>query len=152
MNPDGSFSRGKYRTTASWRRPLSQVVVATAVVFLVVMLSACATSERDSANSWRGNYFKNPDSVWGAIELSLIELDYEVTEKNRPDGVIRAESSPANDGTVIILSIDQVMRTADDVSVFVKPSFGGEGGDANPDLLKAAADGFMKILNAKLYG
>jgi hypothetical protein len=152
MRPDGTLSRGKDRTTASMRRPLGEVLVATAVVFLVVILSACATSEGDSASSWRGNYFKDPDSVWGAIEVSLIELDYEVTDKNRYDGVIRAESSPADDGTVIILSIDQVMRTGDDVNVFVKPAFAGGDGSANPDLLKAAADEFMKTLNAKLNG
>lgn len=135
------------------RRKLKLEIAALAVLILtVVSLSACSTSKGASDGTWRANYFKDPDSVWGAIELSLIELGYEVTDKNRFDGVIRAESDPAADGTVIVLEIDQVAHTDDQVNVFVKPSFGSDGGDASPDLLKAAADAFMTSLNAILNG
>jgi len=82
----------------------------------------------------------------------LIELDYEVLSENREDGVIRAASEPAEDGTVIGLAIDQVMRTEDQVHVYIKPSFTGDEGSTNPDLLKAAADELIKALDDKLRG
>ena len=81
-----------------------------------------------------------------------VRLEYEVITERRPDGVIRAESSPAEDGTVIALAIDQVMRTEDQINVYVKPSFDGDGGSGNPDLLKAASDAFVKTLEEKLKG
>jgi hypothetical protein len=144
-------------TKVSWRgqptgRFLLAVSAGAVLAVTVISLSACSTFTGTSDGTWRGNYFKDPDSVWGAIELSLLELDYEVIDQNRPDGVIRAESEPTEDGTVIALAIDQVVRTEDQVNVFVKPSFGGEGGSTDPDLLKAAADEFMKALNGKLNG
>ena len=150
MNNVVDGPRDVTRKNVGGRSPVREVFVASAVVFLVVMVAACASSKGESADSWRGNYFMNPDRVWNAIELTLIDLDYEVIKENRPDGVIQAESSLDEDGTVILLAIDQMMRTEDQVNVFVKPSFGGDGGDANPDLLKAAADAFMKSLNARL--
>jgi hypothetical protein len=59
-------------------------------------------------------------------------------------------SAPAGDGTVIALAIDQVMRTEDQVKVYVKPSFSGDEGSTNPDLLKAAADQFLKAVSDTL--
>ena len=53
---------------------------------------------------------------------------------------------------MIALAIDQVMRTQDQVNVYVKPSFGGDRGSADPDLLKAAADAFVKALEKQLKG
>jgi hypothetical protein len=44
------------------------------------------------------------------------------------------------------------MRTEDQVHVYVKPSFGGEQGSADTDLLKAAADAFVKALEDQLKG
>jgi hypothetical protein len=90
--------------------------------------------------------------VWNAIQLVLIELEYEVIEENRDDGVIRTVSDPAEDGTVIALAIDQVMRTNDQVKVYVKPSFSGNAGTRNPDLLKTAADDFIKAVEERLKG
>jgi hypothetical protein len=119
-------------------------------VAMVVSLSACSTFKGSSDGTWNTSYFTNPDRVWGAIQLSLIDLDYEVVSENREDGVIRATSEPAEDGTVIALAIDQVMRTEDQVHVYVKPSFAGDRGSTNPDLLRAAADELIKALNEKL--
>ena len=126
-------------------------VVATVLVSGIVSLSACSSTD-SSTGGRRANFFKDPDRVWAAIELSLLELDYEVTESNRFDGWIRAQSVPAEDGTVIELAIDQVVRTDDQVSVYVKPSFGSSGGADNPDLLKAAADALVKTLETTLNG
>ncbi|MCW8985196.1 MAG: hypothetical protein OQK55_07630 [Thermoanaerobaculales bacterium] len=121
-------------------------------VAMVVSLSACSTFKGSSDGTWNTSYFTNPDRVWGAIQLSLIDLDYEVVSENRDDGVIRAKSEPAEDGTVIALAIDQVMRTEDQVHVYVKPSFVGDEGSQNPDLLRAAAEKLIKALDEKLKG
>ena len=127
---------------------LCRVVAAATVTVLVFTLSACATSGGGTART--GSYFKDPDSVWFAIELTLLELDYEISMKNREDGVIRAESEADDDGTVILLAIDQVMRTEDQVKVYVKPSFSEEGPSGSADRLRLAADEFMRNLNSVL--
>jgi hypothetical protein len=142
--------RRKPMTTVGGWHGMRQCAVMTLLIVVIVSLLACSTSTGASDGTWRANYFKNANSVWGAIELSLIDLDYEVTDKNRFDGVIRAESEPAVDGTVIVLDINQVVYTEDQVNVFVKPSFGGEGGAANRDLLKAAAEELIQRVTSKL--
>jgi hypothetical protein len=119
---------------------------------MVAALSSCSTFKGSSEGTWSASYFTDPDRVWGSIEISLMDLNYEVVSKNRPDGVIRATSEPADDGTVIELAIDQVMRTEDQVKIYVKPSFVGAEGSTNPDLLKEAADEFMKAVNDTLNG
>lgn len=124
-------------------------IVVTGVLVMALSLAACS-SLGNTPEGWRVNSFKDPDTVWTAIEVTLLELDYEVVAKNRPDGVIRAESGAADDGTVIELTIDQVVRTDDQVSVYVKPSFVGDGGSVDPDLLKAAADEFVRTLKGTL--
>jgi len=126
----------------------SAVVAVLIAVFAAI--SACSTMKGSSEGTWNTSYFTNPDHVWGAIEIALIDLDYEVESKNRSDGVIRAISAPADDGTIIALAIDQVMRTEDQVHVYVEPSFGGNEGSTNPDLLKAAADQFLKAVSETL--
>ena len=136
---------------ARWQNARECVVV-TVLVTMFVALSACSSVKGSSEGTWNTSYFKNPDHVWGAIEIALIDLDYEVENKNRSDGVIRAMSAPADDGTIIALAIDQVMRTEDQVHVYVKPSFGGNEGSTNPDLLKAAADQFLKAVSDTLGG
>lgn len=134
-----------------WRRRRERAVVAI-LVAIVVSLSACSTFKGSSEGTWSASYFADPDRVWGAIEISLIDLDYEVVSKNRPDGVMRAISEPADDGTVIELAIDQVMRTDDQVKIYVKPSFASDDGSTNQDLLKAAADAFIKAVNDRVNG
>lgn len=131
---------------------IRRFVAATALIAVVISLPACSTFQGSSDDTWTVTFFENPDRVWNAIELALLELDYEVITENRADGVIRAASSPAEDGTVIALAIDQVMRTEDQINVYIKPSFGGDGGSGNPDLLKAAADRFVKTLEEELKG
>ncbi|MEE9561984.1 MAG: hypothetical protein V3W50_02825 [Thermoanaerobaculia bacterium] len=138
------------RLTAVGRQQIHECVVVMLLIVMTVSQSACSTSTGASDGTWRANYFKDPNSVWGAIELSLIDLDFEVTDKNRFDGVIRAQSDPAADGTVIVLDINQVVYTEDQVNVFVKPSFGAGGGSANPDLLEAAAEELITKVNSKL--
>lgn len=139
------------RDTSSNQRWSHGVVVAI-LVALVVSLPACSTFKGSSDGTWSTSFFTNPNRVWDAIQLALIDLDYEVQSENREDGVIRAASEPAEDGTVIALAIDQVMRTDDQVHVYIKPSFTGDEGSTNPDLLRAAADEFIKAIDDKLRG
>jgi len=130
----------------------SRVAMVALAIVMVVSLSSCSTFKGSSEGTWSTSYFTNPDRVWGAIQISLIDLDYEVVSENRNDGIIRATSEPAEDGTVIALAIDQVMRTEDQVHVYVKPTFAGDQGSTNPDLLRAAADELIKALDDKLKG
>ena len=150
MKRDVKISKHNSLPTGSrWHRGRERAVVAV-LITMFVALSGCSAIKGSPEGTWRVNFFTDPDRVWGAIELSLLELDYQVTEENRHDGVIRAKSEPAEDGTVITLAIDQVVNTESQVSVYVKPSFAGDEGSTNPDLLKAAADEFMKTLNGEL--
>ncbi|MEJ2581254.1 MAG: hypothetical protein P8127_06395 [Acidobacteriota bacterium] len=120
------------------------------LIVIVAISIGCSAYLGSSDDSWTATFFKDPDRVWSAIELVLIDLDYEVVEENRTDGMVRAQSDPAEDGTVVALAIDQVMRTNDQVNVYVKPSFVGDAGSRNPDALKAAADEFVKALQSKV--
>ena len=129
---------------------VSKSAVVAVLVAMLAAISACSTVSGSSEGNWNASYFTDPDRVWGAIEIALIDLDYEVVSEDRTDGVIRAMSVPADDGTIIALAIDQVMRTEDQVHVYVKPSFGGKEGSTNPDLLKAAADQFLKAVSDTL--
>ncbi len=131
-------------------RPFGRFMIGTTLLIVVVSSIACSAYLGSSNESWTATFFKDPDRVWSAIELVLIELDYEVVEKNRPDGMIREQSDPAEDGIVVALAIDQVMRTDDQVNVYVKPSFFGNAGSRNPDALKTAADEFVMALEGKL--
>jgi len=152
MKRDVKISKFNTPSTISrwrWSRELAVVAI---LMVMVASLSSCSTIKGSSDGTWTASYFTDPDRVWGAIEISLIDLDYEVVNKNRYDGIIRATSEPAEDGTVIALAIDQVMRTEDQVNIYVKPSFSGDDGSTNPDLLKAAADEFMKAVNDTLNG
>lgn len=130
----------------------SRGAVAALAIVMVVSLSSCSTLKGSKEGTWNTSYFTDPDRVWGAIQLALIDLDYEVESENREDGIIRATSEPSEDGTVISLAIDQVMRTEDQVHVYVKPSFVGDGGSTNPDLLRAAADELIKAMDDRLRG
>ena len=148
MKSDLNLAQRKWWSNPGW----SRAVVGALFVMMVMSSSACSTFKGSSEGTWNTSFFTNPDRVWEAIQLSLIELDYEVESENREDGIIRATSEPAEDGTVITLAIDQVMRTEDQVHVYVKPSFAGDNGTTNPDLLRAAADELMNTLNDKLNG
>ena len=148
MKSDLNFAERYSSSNQRW----SHGVVVALVVAIVVSLPACSTFKGSSEGTWNTSYFTNPDRVWNAIQLALIDLEYEVQSENRDDGVIRAVSEPSEDGTVIALAIDQVMRTEDQVHVYIKPSFSGGEGSTNPDLLRAAADEVIKALDDKLRG
>jgi hypothetical protein len=148
MNREMKMQQSDTQSIDSW----SHGAMVAVLIAIVVSLAACSTFEGSSDGTWNTSYFTNPDRVWSAIQIALIDLDYEVVDENRDDGIIRATSEPAEDGTVINLAIDQVMRTEDQVHVYIRPSFVGDQGSTNPDLLRAAADELIKALDEKLKG
>ena len=120
------------------------------LIAVLVASAACSTSNPAEDSPWRANFFQNADRVWSAIQMSLIELDYDVEESDREDGTLRAISS--KDDVSIALAIDQIQRTEDKINVFVRPADGGGAKTAGRDELDSAAEGFIKLLNSKLGG
>ncbi len=120
------------------------------LIAIVAASAACSTSNAVEESPWRANFFQNSDRVWSAIQMSLIELDYEVEESNREDGTLRAIWS--KDDVAIALVIDQIQRTEDKVNVYVRPADGGGAKTAGRDELDSAAGKFMTVLNFKLGG
>ena len=119
-------------------------------VALLVFSLACSTQQPADENAFRVSFFQNADRVWSAIQMSLIDLDYEVEDSNRMDGTMRASSSVGE--TTIELDIRQIQYTEDQVNVFVRPVDGGGTDVAEAGALKAAGDAFLKVLNSKLGG
>jgi hypothetical protein len=106
----------------------------------------------ESEGPYVTSFFRNPDVVWAGIELSLDAVGYEITDSNRPDGKIRAVSGTGGEGPEIVLLIDQVVRTEDQVFVYVKPRFGDADSPATPAQLEAAARDFLAVLDRKMSG
>ena len=147
---DGTGLVSGHGTTARGGQGVRRLAVALTVIATVVSLFACASTTGAPKGAWRANYFVNPDRVWNAIEGSLLDAHYTIIEENRFDGTIRAESAAEKDGTVVVLDINQVVYTNDQVNVYVRPSFAEGATSADAQLLKTAGDQFMAILNAKL--
>lgn len=116
------------------------------------MVLACSTLTGNSEGTWTSSYFKNPDEVWAGIELALDQLGYEVTDSNRPDGKIRAEPAEDGEGPEVVLAIDQVARTDDQVIIYVKPISENAETPATSAQLEAAARDFLAVLDRKLGG
>ena len=125
-----------------------------AVMMLLILLAiaGCSTSSSDSTDTWRANFVRDPFRVWAAIELAVIEIEYRVEESDEMQGTLRAVSNTGGKGPEIVLNISQVGHSSDQVSVYVKPSFGEAGDSGDPDLLEAASAEFMKHLNDLLNG
>lgn len=124
----------------------------TIVVIALSLCPACSSLSGSSPNTWTGTYFQNPDRVWAAIIETLIDLDYRVAESSRYDGKILTEPREGENLAGVVLSINQIMRTSDQVKVYVSPSAGEAWDGVDPVALKAAADQFMAALNKKLHG
>ena len=132
------------------RRP-----VMTAAVLMVLCLAisiGCSSLSKASPTTSTGSYFHNPDRVWAAILEALIDLDYVVAESNRTDGTIRTEPRVLESGAEVVLAIDQVMQTLDQVKVYIKPANGAGEVQATPADLDAAGKGFLALLNKDLGG
>ena len=132
------------RTMAITRISIFAVVLAMGV--------ACSTLSNRPEGTWSSSYFSNPDAVWAGIELTLDQLGYEITGSNRPDGKIRAVPAESGDGDGVVLAIDQIARTDDQVMVYVKPLSDNSETPATSTQLEAAARDFLAVLDRKLGG
>ena len=135
--------------------PAQRRSVVMAVVALLVCLSVsigCSSASRSASDGVVGSYFQNPDRVWAAIQEILVDLEYDVAESNRPDGTLRTEPRADGDGIEIVLVIDQVMYTFDQVKVYIKAADGDGETHASPAQLEAAAKEFLALLNKSLGG
>ncbi len=122
------------------------------VICALTFCPACSSWSKSPPDTWTASYFKNPDRVWAGILETLIDLGYDVAESNRQDGRIRTEPHVGEESPGVVLTIDQVMRTGDQVNVYIKPSLGDTKEDVDPNLLKGAGDRFLAALNKRLQG
>jgi hypothetical protein len=120
------------------------------IAVAVLTGAACSTFSNAGSDGLTTSFFMPPQNVWSGIERTLVDLDYLITDQNRTDGVIRAESSKLEGGAVVILNIDQIMRTNDQVHVYVKPADGGGDRAATPEELEAAGKAFVSALDLRL--
>ena len=124
------------------------IILAVAVALLAS--AACSTSSNAGSDGLTTSYFMPPQNVWSGIQRTLVDLDYLITDQNRTDGIIRAESSKLEGGALVVLNIDQIMRTNDQVHVYVKPVDGGGDRQATPEELEAAGRAFVSALDKRL--
>mgnify|MGYP001817842212 CR=1 FL=1 len=123
-----------------------------AIGMLVLAAAAMSCSSSGGGDAYRANFFQNPDRTWGAVEVTLIELDYEIESSNRVDGIIEAVGEEGDDGVRVALRIDHVLRVQDEVNVYVKPRDGGGSTTASDAALDRAATAFLTELRKKLDG
>ncbi len=133
----------------------SMVALRLLLVLTVVMTAgsmvSCA-SVKNPPGTVTAQFFRNPDRVWEAIQLSLETLEYVVESSNRDDGVIRA-ARPADDQTPwVALDISQVMYTQDQVNVFVRGVAEDPAAAPSQEALDKAAQDFVTVLKRKLGG
>lgn len=133
-------------------RTVRDLVPSAVVIIALTFCLSCSSVLSSPPESSSSSFFRNPDRVWAAILETLIDLGCKVAESNRADGTIRTEPCSTDEGASVVLSINQVMHTQDQVSVYIKPSAGDPGVTVDPGVLKAAADRFKASLDKKLNG
>ena len=84
------------------------------------------------------------------VDRTLETLGYEVESSNREDGVIRAVGTSNGDSPGVVLEIDQVMRTLDQVNVYVRPVAADPNAPPGDEALTRAAQDFVTVLKRKL--
>ena len=124
---------------------------ALAILGMMVVLIGCigCAVTKPSSDPWTTHYVGSPDQVWTAIHISLVDLDYDVESENREDGLVRAVRK-GDDGTTVVLSIDQVMRN-EEVKVFVRVAAGPDEPAMSWDRQEKSAKDFLALVNGVLY-
>ena len=122
-----------------------------AILGMMVVLIGCigCAMTKPSSDPWTTHYVGSPDQVWTAIHISLVDLDYDVESENREDGLIRAVRK-GDDGTTVVLSIDQIMRN-EEVKVFVRVAAGPDEPAMSWDRQEKSAKDFLALVNGVLY-
>jgi len=124
-------------------------IVVLALVSSAVFTAACSsTSKTDQPATLV--YVGSSDDTWTAMQIVLIELDYDITSEDRNEGRIKA--TRAADGTRpgSVLAIDQVART-DTISLYVRAA--AAAGDPSLDDMQrqTLAEEFLGPVKALLY-
>jgi len=109
----------------------------------------CASSNADG-DPWSTHYVGSPDDVWVSIHIALVELDYDVESENRVDGKVRAVRDGDDESSTVVLSIDQIMRTAE-VKVYVRVAAGPGEPAMSRNLMEKHAKDFLALVNGLLY-
>jgi hypothetical protein len=117
------------------------------MVVLIVCIGCAVT--KPSSDPWTTHYVGSPDQVWTAIHISLVDLDYDVESENREDGLVRAVRK-GDDGTTVVLSIDQIMRN-EEVKVYVRAAAGPDDPEMGWDRQEKNAKDFLALVNGLLY-
>ena len=118
-------------------------------VTLVLLAGLGCAVTNPSSDPWTTHYVGSPDQVWTAIHISLVDLDYDVESENREDGLVRAVRK-GDDGTTVVLSIDQIMRN-EEVKVFVRVAAGPDEPAMSWDRQEKNAKDFLALVNGLLY-
>jgi len=129
-------------------RSTKKMMVLAVVVVLVASLG-CA-SLKTEGHPWTTHFVGDPDFVWQALHLAMIELDYDVEAENRFDGTIRAARAGDEPGSTVVLSIDQIMRT-NDVNVYLRVAAGPDEPVMSLDRQEKHAKEFLALVNGLLY-
>jgi len=129
------------------RLGLATVILATA--FVVMVNFGCAAT-KPSSDPWVIDYVGSPDDVWAACHIALVELDYDVESENRQDGLVRAVRAGAEEGSIDVLSLDQIMRT-NDVKVYVRAAAGPDQPAMDFSRKEELAKEFLAMVNGLLY-
>jgi hypothetical protein len=120
------------------------------VAVVLITSAGCASASRDHGNPWTTHYVGDPDSVWQALHIATIELDYDVETENRSDGTIRAVRTGDEPGATVVLSIDQMMVT-NNVKVYVRVAAGAGEPAMSRDQQEKHAKDFLALVNGLLY-
>ncbi len=130
-----------------YRTGRALAILAIAVV-LIGSLGCAAT--KPSSDPWVVNYVGSPDDVWVACHIALVDLDYDVESENREDGRVRAVRPGAEEGTIEVLSLDQIMRS-DDVKVYIRAVAGPDQPAMDAARKETLAKEFMALVNGLLF-
>ena len=119
------------------------------MILVLVSIFGCAATQ-PSSDPWVIDYVGSPDDVWAACHIALVELDYDVESENRQDGLVRAVRAGAEEGSIDVLSLDQIMRT-NDVKVYVRAAAGPDQPAMDFSRKEELAKEFMALANGLLY-
>jgi len=126
-----------------------KAIISIAVAGVLIASLGCA-SLKTEGHPWTTHYVGDPDTVWEALHISMIELGYDVESENRFEGTILAVRSGDKPDTTVVLSIDQIMRT-NDVNVYVRVAAGAGEPAMSLDRQEKHAKDFLALVNGLLY-
>lgn len=117
---------------------------------LVMLGSLGCASLKTEGDPWTTHYVGDPDRVWTALHISLVELDYDVETENREEGTIHAIGTGDVEGASVVLSIDQMMVT-NNVKVYVRVAAGAGEPAMSRDQQEKHAKDLLALVNGLLY-